>query len=287
MNRILRTCMLLLALLLGPATALHGQRNGLLVVAHGADSSWNDGVRQVVAQVDWRGPVELAFLMGGEAATASWDRGLDRLESASVDSIIVVPLMVSSHGAHTRQIRHYAGELPELPEALRGHVHGAMKRVRVPVRVTDALDAAPELGEVLLERWQSRDADDRLRPVVLVAHGPTTDADAAQWERALLQANAPLRTALAGMPLRVGLLRDDAPPAERSRAVKAIRDTITALAARHGDSVLVMTVLISSGGINRVKVPADLAGTPMRYAGVVLAPHPMLARWIERVAGGH
>jgi hypothetical protein len=80
------------------------------------------------------------------------------------------------------------------------------------------------------------------------------------------------------------MLRDDAAPAERARAVTALRDTIAAVAARDGDSVLVMTVLISSGGINRVTVPRDLAGMPMRYAGVVLAPHPALARWIERVA---
>ena len=98
-------------------------------------------------------------------------------------------------------------------------------------------------------------------------------------------ANAPLRAALNDRPLRVGLLRDDAAPPERAKAVQAIRDTIAALSRRHGDSVLVMTVLISSGGIDRIKVPADLAGTPMRYAGVVLAPHAQVARWIERVAG--
>jgi hypothetical protein len=48
---------------------------------------------------------------------------------------------------------------------------------------------------------------------------------------------------------------------------------------------MVMTVLVSSGLIDRVRVPADLAGTPMRYAPTVLAPHPALARWIARMAG--
>jgi sirohydrochlorin ferrochelatase len=273
----------LLVVLVSPLTA---QRQGLLVVAHGADSGWNAGVRQVVAQVEWQGPVELVFLMGPEAERSSWNAAVTRLESQPIDSIVVVPLMVSSHGAHTRQIQHYAGQLAELPAALAGHAHAHVERPRLPVRVTAALDAAPELGQVLLARWQERDSADRRRPVVLVAHGPTTDDDARAWETALLRANAPLYQALDGLPLQVGLLRDDAPPAERARAVSAIRDTIAALSQRHGDSVLVMTVLISSGGINRVKVPNDLAGTPMRYAGVVLAPHPQLARWIERVAGG-
>ena len=279
-------CFLWSLLLVLPVQAVNGQRNGLLIVAHGADSGWNAGVRQVVAQLSWKGPVEVSFLMGAEAVSASWDRALERLQSSPIDSIVVVPLMVSSHGAHTRQIRHYAGELAELPKELLGHAHGVMARPRLPVRVTAALDASPELGLVLLDRWMERGAADRLRPVVLVAHGPTTDADALEWERALMLANAPLRAALNDRPLRVGLLRDDAAPPERAKAVQAIRDTIAALSRRHGDSVLVMTVLISSGGINRIKVPTDLAGTPMRYAGVVLAPHAQVARWIERVAEG-
>ena len=280
----LRIAATILSISLGAAGPLAAQRLGLLVVAHGADSGWNAGVRQVVGQVQWQGPVELAFLMGEEAETASWNAALTRLEAAQLDSIVVVPLMVSSYGAHTRQIQHYAGLLPEMPSVLAGHVHGHAASPKLPVRVTSALDAAPELGQILLARWQAQRTSDRNRSLVLVAHGPTGDADAEEWQRALLAANGPLQRALDGRPMRVGLLRDDAPAPERAHAVAAIRDTIAVLARRSGDSVLVMTVLVSSGGIDRIKVPRDLEGTPMRYAGVVLSPHPELARWIERVA---
>lgn len=277
--------LLLLACLIPSLLAAQG-RQALVVVAHGADSAWNNRVRAVVEAVQWQGPVELAFLMGPEAVTASWDSAIDRVNRAAVDSVVVVPLMVSSHGAHTRQIEYYAGLLAELPPELAGHVHGGgPSRPHVPIRVTGALDAAPELGVILLDRWREQSAADRARPVVLVAHGPTTDADARQWERALLSATQPLQQELGALPLRVGLIRDDAPPAIRAAAVASIHDTIAALAATHSDSVLVMTVLVSTSGINRVRVPADLSGAPMRYAGVVLAPHPALSRWIERVAG--
>jgi sirohydrochlorin ferrochelatase len=137
---------------------LKAQQRGLLVVAHGADSGWNAGVRAVVSQVEWQGPIEVAFLMGSEAATASWNTALTRLQARAIDTVVVVPLMVSSHGAHTRQIRHYAGELAELPADLVGHSHGQMLKPRVPVRVTGALDGSPELGEILLSRWQEREA---------------------------------------------------------------------------------------------------------------------------------
>ncbi len=267
----------------GPLAA---QTTGLLVVAHGADSTWNALVDEVVAQVRWDGPVETAFLMGDAAHHGEgWNDALRKVEARGATRLVVVPLMVSSHGAHTRQIGHYAGLIPELPAALAGHVHGPVNHPTMAVAVTPALDASPELGTILLDRWRALDPADRTRPVVLVAHGPTSEQDARRWEAALLKANQPLIAELDGKPLRVGLLRDDAPAPVRARAVAAIRDTITALAGASGGDVLVMTVLVSSSGLNVVRVPTDLAGTPMRYAGVVLSPHPALARWIERVAG--
>jgi sirohydrochlorin ferrochelatase len=83
----------------------------------------------------------------------------------------------------------------------------------------------------------------------------------------------------------VGLLRDDAPAPVRAAAVSAMRDTIQAMAARSRDSVVVIPVLISSGGINRVTIPRDLKDLPIRYHPVALAGHDEIARWIERVAG--
>jgi sirohydrochlorin ferrochelatase len=82
----------------------------------------------------------------------------------------------------------------------------------------------------------------------------------------------------------VGLLRDDAAPEVRAEAVRAIRDTISALARAAGDSVVVMPLLLSTSKLSQVKVPADLEGLPVRYTRTPLAPLPPLARWIERVA---
>jgi sirohydrochlorin ferrochelatase len=261
------------------------QSPGLLVVAHGADSTWNARVGEVVSQVRWSGPVELAFLMGDAAHSGQgWNEALGRIEATGVGRVVVVPLMVSSHGSHTRQIAHYAGVRDEFPPELAGHQHGPVSHPRIPAVVTPALDAAPELGTILLDRWQAMNEVDRARSLVLVAHGPVDDDDAARWVAELSSATTALAEKVGRDRVRIGLLRDDAPPDQRALAVAAIRDTISALAAREKDDVLVMTVLISSSGLDRVRVPTDLSGTPMRYAGVVLSPHPALARWIERVA---
>jgi len=261
----------------GPAAA----QTGLLVVAHGAGVEWNARVRETVALVQWpHGPVALAFLMGDEAATAGWDQAVDSVLAGGAKSIVVVPLMVSSHGGHFREVQDYA----TARDSLSGRHHDVRHRPPpVPTSVTPALDAATELGVVLQDRWKALDAADRARAVVLIAHGPSDERDVEPWMANLSAAAATLRDAGLRREVRVALLRDDAPPPVRAAAVAALRDTVRALAA-HGDSVLVLPILISSGSINRVTIPRDLEGLPVRYARTPLAPHPALARWIERSA---
>lgn len=272
------------ALLCGAPRLLAAQ-TGLLVVAHGADSAWNARVEATVRDVRWlHGPVRSAYLMGSGAQAQSWDAGVRALVAAGAKSIVVVPLMVSTYGEHVTQIRYYAGEIAALPASLAamGHDHHA-SHATVPMRVTPAIDGAAELGQILASRWKELPATSRGKSLVFVAHGPSADTLAGRWLQGIGAAAAPLATSLGRDNVRIGLLRDDAAPAVRAAAIAAMRDTITALAKRTGDSVTVMTVLISSGGIDRVKVPNDLAGMPMRYVGASLAPHPALARWIERV----
>jgi sirohydrochlorin cobaltochelatase len=258
-------------------------QTGLLVVAHGASPGWNAGVRQVVAQVAWVGPVATAFLMGSEAETNGWAQGVDALVRDGAKEIVVVPLMVSSHGGHYRQIRFYAGEIDSLPMELREHSHGEISPSPVPMRVTSALDGAPELGAALLERWRSLTARHRAAPLLLVAHGPSTDAESELWVRDLESAASGIR-AEGSIPVKVGLLRDDAPVPVRAAAIADIHRTALELAAQSKDSVTVLSVLISSGRLDAVTIPKDLNGLPVRYSAKPLTPLPVLARWIERVA---
>lgn len=273
------------ALLLPPVSfgAPVAAQTGLLVVAHGASPGWNDGVRQVVAQVQWEGPVATAFLMGAQAETNGWAQGVTALVREGAREIVVVPLMVSSHGGHYRQIRFYAGEIDTWPAELGQHSHGTIAPSPVPMRVTSALDGAPELGDALLERWRSLTARDRAGSLMLVAHGPSTDAESELWIRDLESAAAGIR-AEGGIPVKIGLLRDDAPAPVRAAAIADIHRTALELAAQSKDSVTVLSVLISSGRLDAVTIPKDLSGLPVRYAATALSPLPVLARWIERVA---
>lgn len=270
------------------ARAATGQAQvGLIVAAHGADSTWNAKVREVVAQVAWpHGPIAVAFLMGEEAEISGWDSAVTRVVHHGAERAVAVPLLVSSFSSHYRQVEYYAGVRDTLEAHMLRHHHVRMVPPPIPVTVTPALDSAPELQAAIVARWHALEPRDRVAPVVLVAHGPNDDEEAACWLAHLRQVAAGVRAA--GAPVvQVHLLRDDAPPAVRRAAVAAMRDSARALAVGHGDSVVALPLLISSGALTQVKIPRDLAELPVRYHPMPLAPHPALARWIERVAGGH
>lgn len=280
--------LLVFALLAAPLVALSAQsgRTGLLVVAHGATPAWNERVRQTVAQVKWdRGPVAVAFLMGGDADTAGWSAGVKKLIAEGASDAIVVPLMISTYGDHVRQIEHYAGVRADLPGGLAEHDHrDPTMTSSIPMKVTGGIDAAPELGAILLDAWRALPASDRSRPVLLLAHGPQTEVDAAHWSRNLGTVGQVLSAGGLSADLRVALVRDDAAPEVRAAAIRAARDTVSAMALRVRDSVVVIPVLVSTGSLDRLKLPGDLAGVPAAMRPAPLAPSPRLARWIERVA---
>ncbi|HEX9164412.1 MAG TPA: CbiX/SirB N-terminal domain-containing protein [Gemmatimonadales bacterium] len=271
--------------LLSPSLA--SAQTGLLVVAHGANSAWNAQVRETIRQVNWpHGPVATAFLMGAEAESAGWDAAVRELERAGSQAIVVVPLMVSSHGSHYRQVQHYAGLIADLPPELAAHNHGTPGLTTLPMRVTPALDQAPEVGTALVARWLAGGQAAADAPLLLLGHGPETAEDAARWAEAFASHGRSLREAGYRGRIEAAFLRDDAPPPVRAAAISAMRDTVTRMAAQAGDSVSVLTVLVATGPMTSARIPKDIAGLPVRYRPVGLTPHPAIARWIERIAAG-
>lgn len=281
--RVAQTFLAVASLTAASYTTLHGQ-TGLLVVVHGADSAWNARVAQTVAQVSWPdGPVAIAYLMGSAATTSGWDSAVTRLAAGGAERIVAVPFMMSSFGGHYRQIRYYAGELDSLPESFLNRTQPSLVPPPLAMRVTTALDAAPELGRALLARWMELDVASLDAPLLVVAHGPSADDEAVTWHDNLERVLRWLPQRIHDRGVRVAQLRDDAAPEVRAAAVSAMRDTVMALAERNGDSVTVLPAFISEGKITDVKIPGDLENLPVRYRRTPLAPLPELARWIERM----
>ena len=106
-----------LALLLAGAVSLGAQSparttgtTGTIVVAHGGDSLWNALVIESARSARTGGPVEVSFLMGPAAKTTRFQDVVAKLEGQKVSSIVVVPMLVSSHSGHYDQVRYLAGD---------------------------------------------------------------------------------------------------------------------------------------------------------------------------------
>lgn len=268
-----------------PALAAQAERPvGTIVVAHGGGPAWDAQVQAVAALVNTGGPVEVSFLMGPGAAAHRFQDAARRLEEQGVREIVVVPLLVSSHSGHYQQVRYLAGATDSLDERMHHHLHMAgieRPSVRVPIRLTRAIDDAPEAARVLAERALELAEAPGEQALFLIGHGPNSAEDHAEWMRNLRPVAQAVHQATGFRDVKVGLVRDDAPAEVRAEAVRGIRETIELQHLATGRPVVVVPVLISTGQVSREKFPRDLAGLPVVYRGDALLPHPGMARWVE------
>src|SRR5882672_9093217 len=118
------------ALLLGIITGGPAQTVGTLIVAHGADSGWNAAVLDMARGVRTGGPVRVSFLMGPAAAAHRFQDVVDTLAAAGANTIVVVPLLVSSHGGHYEQVRYLVSATDTLSAVMQEHL--AMSGIERP-----------------------------------------------------------------------------------------------------------------------------------------------------------
>lgn len=244
---------------------------GLLLVAHRYDRESTAHLRTLLgAAAD--GPARLAGV--GHAAFDDIVTGARALRERGCDGIVVVPLLIVSASTLARGAAAVAGV--------------AAATLDTAVALTPALDAAPEVTEVLTDR--ARDlaggaAGDHA--VLLVGHGPSRREDLPPWDAAGMELARAVREAGGFASARAGVVQDDAEPPVRETAVRGLRDRAARYAADTGREVLLVPWLVGAGHLTRTHLPADFADLPIRYDGRPLLPHPMLARWVRRrfVAG--
>ncbi len=263
---------------------------GTIIIAHGADSTWNSHVFEVAKQVRTGGPVEVSFLMGAGAKAARFQDVVRKLEAQGVSEIAVVPLLVSSHSGHYDQIRYLAGEPIELGETMMHHLHMAgieRPTSKVPIRLTKAMDDAPQVARVLADRALAMESNPGARALFIVGHGPNSAEDHAAWMTNLRRIADSVKVWTGFRDVRVDVVRDDAPAEVRAEAVRRVRELIEMQHAITGKDVIVVPILVSRGAVSRDKIPNDIKGLPAIYRGDPLLPHKAMAALVEaRVAEG-
>lgn len=290
-----------IVLLIAAARPARADGSGILLLAHGGSGAWNAQVETLATLIDPVRPVEIAF---GMANRASIQAAVDRLTARGVSEIVAVPLFVSSHSSIVTSTAYLLGLRPTAPPELAVFArmrHGAaddhaahgvdqpaadpLARVvsRVPiVRMTPALDTHPIVAEILVTRARALSRSPRDEAVVLVAHGPVSDAENRRWLADMHGHAAAIGRALRGASVDALTVRDDAPAPIRAAAAEELRRVVASRVAQ-GRRVIVVPLLVSFGGIE-AGIAARLQGLPYSMAPAGLLPDARLAQWILTMA---
>jgi len=282
--------------------AFEQTRQGILLLAHGGNPQWNDNVRALASRVDKDQPVEVAF---GMATRANIQTAVDALAARGVTEIVAVPLFVSSHSSVVTSTQYLLGVRAEAPPELaafakmsHGSAHGAAAgttsrhghapdpaeatrpvKSPVPVRMSGAFDSHPIVAAILADRARAISIEPAREAVILVAHGPVSDAENQQWLNNLGVLAGGVRTSAAYASIDWMTVRDDAPAAIRDAATAELR-ALVAKRAQAGARVLIVPVLLSFGGIEQ-GIRKRLDGLDYVMTTQAIMPDERLVDWIK------
>ena len=297
---LVRSCVL--AVLVGlcrisPAAAQSDPSVGVLLLAHGGQPQWNERVTALAAVVDRAQPTEVAF---GMASRASIQAAIDRLATRGVTRVVAVPLFVSSYSSVITSTEYLLGLRDVAPPDLAlfakmshsSHDAGDAGRsahepladpmaplpVRLPIRMTAALNDHPLIGLVVADRARSISTSPSNEAVILVAHGPVPDDENRRWLEDMSRLARQVMAAAPFASVDYMTVRDDAGPAIREAATTELRSKVAQQRAL-GRRVLVVPHLLSFGGIEQ-GLRKRLEGLDYTMTAQGLMPDERLAQWV-------
>ena len=263
---------------------------GVLVMAHGGSDEWNQGVLDTVAPLSEDYDIELAF---GMADAVSIQEAVARLEQRGVKRIGVVRLFISGESWYERTAQ-ILGLEEGAPERVIEHAHtdaghgdhGApgmghsmafwrIDSVSEFALSEDGLAQAPQMAQVLLSRALGLSVDPSHEDVLILAHGPETDAEDQRWIAQIEARSAALSEQHPFRSVKVATLREDWEE-KRVGAEESVREFV-GNASASGGTALVIPYRVHGFG----PYAAVLEGLEYRADEQGLIPHPSVTAWIE------
>ena len=276
-----------------PSQTTPASKPGVLILAHGGSALWNDAVLGLARGVGEKYPVEVAF---GMATRANIQQGIDKLAARGASEVIAVPLFVSQYSSVITSTEYLLRQRAEMPADLKIFArmnHGAggagadhqpdehgthPVQTNLPIRMTKALGRHPIVADILVSRAQSISTDPEGEVVILVAHGPSPEAENQLWLEDMKALADQISAKQKFHRIDYVTLRDDAPAPIRDAAAKELRGKVEA--ARAGNKrVLIVPLLLSFGGIE-AGLKKRLEGLEYTLAPKALLPDDRLGTWV-------
>ena len=270
------------------ATNENGEsRFGVLLMAHGGASEWNEAVISIASNTDLLSPIEIAF---GMADAGSIERAVRRLEDRGVTHVGVVRLFVSGKSwlDRTEMILGLKEGAPSKEE----WVAGSDKRNQMAMPMgfwnidsklkfslsKEGLANSLEMDIVLKDRVASLSKKPKKETVIVIAHGTGDDNENADWIRLITERTRLAQAELGINQIKVFSLREDWME-KRSESKRVIRDFIKTT-QDDGNDVIVIPYRVQGFGPYR----QVLQNLSFRSNGVGLLPHPNVGKWITNQA---
>lgn len=276
---------------------------GVLILAHGGKSEWNDQVNKVAAEIRRQHPTEVAF---GMASKQTIQTAIDRLQTQDVASIVAVPLFISSNSTVITSTEFLLGLRKDAPKDLAtfakmdhgGHdvhaAHGSSDKMfdpmtpvecKVPITMKRALDSDPIVAEILLARAKAISKDAKNEVVIVVAHGPVSDETNRLWLNDMSKIAEMVKAKSDFRRIDYLTLRDDAPEPIRGQATAEFRRLVERASADKA-RVLIVPLLLSFGGIEE-GVKKRLDGLEYVMTSQALLPDQRIVKWVQKAVEAH
>jgi hypothetical protein len=152
----------------------------------------------------------------------------------------------------------------------------------VPIRMTPALNDHTVVAEILASRARAVGTDPASEALVIVAHGPTEEADNQKWLADMRSLARQLSASAQYASIDYLTVRDDAPKPIWEKARTELREVVQKRTAE-GRRVIVVPLLISFGGIEK-GLRERLDGLTYTMATSGLMPDDRLAEWVLEMA---
>ncbi len=265
----------LLVLLAGCSARSASEGVGVLVIAHGDyDTEWNQLVKDALAPLDEEYLFEIGFLLA--PPNESLQDALDRLEARGMETIIAIPLLISSHSEHYDELAYYLRKRETRPETAE---HEPVDYTANLV-LTEAIDYQPGIADVLLRFAIELSDNPATETLIVVGHGPNDPGYNERWMENLEQIREEIveTGGVRGAPSLT--LRDDAELEVQMEAMRQIRRAVEE-ADRDG-TALVVPLMIATGSVHQ-GIRQKLDGLQYRMIDQGLAAQPgFLSHWVKQ-----
>jgi len=280
---------------------------GILIMAHGGGTTWNNMVKQASEPLIDQFPVEYAW---GMANFVSLQKAVKALEEKNVERIIVIPLFISKHSPIFRQaefllglrnelvdqpmpVMHNTDEFAEMAGIELNDSHFMHNMIFPPtlnqivintsVQFTNALDDHPMVADILRRRILKLSNEPARETVVLAAHGPNGEEDNIGWVKNMESLAAQVQNMQKEnnsdifRNILALTVRDDASEEIHEQAKQHLRAIV-----RQGNisgKVIVIPVFLSPGGREK-SVAQRLEGLDFKWSGETLLPDENLTTFL-------